>query len=50
MADFALVSGDLHAHYPMDSGLGMKIHDQTRNQIHGTLHSGVKWVEVSADE
>ena len=39
------VDSDLHAHYPMDTGSGNKLYDQTVNDVNGTL-VGTKWVEV----
>ena len=38
---------DLHAHYPMDTGSGMKLYDEKSDENHGKLYGDIKWVEVS---
>ena len=38
---------DLHAHYPMDTGSGMKLYDEKSDESHGKLYGDIKWVEVS---
>ncbi|XP_062520248.1 thrombospondin-4-B-like [Corticium candelabrum] len=43
------VDSDLHAHYPMDTGSGNKLYDQTVNDVNGTL-VGTKWVESSLSQ
>ena len=45
MTDLSSVSGDLRAHYPMDTGSGDKLFDQTLHSLHGTLH-GPAWEQV----
>jgi syndecan 4 len=46
ITDLSSVSGDLQAHYPMDTGSGNRLYDQTANNIRGTLN-GPMWVESS---
>ena len=46
MDDFTPVSGDLLAHYTMDTRPGNVLYDQTNNS-HGILYGGVRKVEVS---
>ena len=47
MRDLTPVSGDLHAYYPMNTGSGKILRDQTFNELDGKLQGDIKWVDVS---